>query len=769
MSSDRILAIDVGAGTQDILLWEAGQLWIPMTSYKEGEMKNRKLWIVVTISIATLLLVDVLVLARTGFAPSTAQAQTGAEVGSALPRVITVAKGAIKIRPGATHVTAQEDVAAAPRVCADEIAPLAPFGTLGPVPMQYKQPGYAIEWFVAPGAFNMPQEVMLTPEGEILVEAVRSSTLFHVADDGTVTPLAEDVSGYSGDVDAQGNVYLYNDPAGIVFRVSPSGTVTVVVESPEIQTACSSGFAIAPDENMYVALNPCGPESDLIQITPAGAVTRVAEAISSLVALRTAPDGRFLAASAHAVYELSLDDYSLTLLGDSPGPEPISPSGLAVDDTGNIYFSTGSRSPGGHVYRLDASGQVTLLAEILDNGLSGIEWLTDTGEIVGGQLRQGGLIAVGPDGALREIVPGNGLVTPMGMAFSPCGELAVANDDGEMMILADPAGEVSWFFDYVSFTPPMPFVAFGPDGTLYASEGCPGCPERVIVVSPGETPRPFVDASMPSGLALRADGALLVSETGAERIMQVNTDMSTTVLTEGLDFPQALALNVSGGLYVVTGTGGYPLDDIFTVPGWGDTIVRITPEGDLTTVITLPAVSDLAVGPSGDLFAATVSGGSVVRVMPEGTVSLVVSGFQSARGLAFDLAGNLYVSDEHLNGIARIGGFPQGTLSGVVTGAGGRLVEGVRVIDAEGAPIEGARVQVLSAWPIVVGQVVTTSADGRFSLPAAPRTYTVTVTAEGYEATTLGGIQVIADQETVREVELRRYRQVYLPLVLRDS
>jgi hypothetical protein len=43
---------------------------------------------------------------------------------------------------------------------------------------------------------------------------------------------------------------------------------------------------------------------------------------------------------------------------------------------------------------------------------------------------------------------------------------------------------------------------------------------------------------------------------------------------------------------------------------------------------------------------------------------------------------------------------------------------------------------------------------GRFSLPAAPRTYTVIVTAEGYEATTLEGVEVTADQETVVEIEL---------------
>lgn len=75
----------------------------------------------------------------------------------------------------------------------------------------------------------MPQEVMLAADGELRVEAVRSSTLFRLADDGTVTPLAENVSGYLGDVGTQGKVYLSSSTAGILYHVSPSGTVAVVV------------------------------------------------------------------------------------------------------------------------------------------------------------------------------------------------------------------------------------------------------------------------------------------------------------------------------------------------------------------------------------------------------------------------------------------------------------------------------------------------------------------------------------------------------------
>jgi len=648
------------------------------------------------------------------------------------------------------QVNELEDSSAAERtpslvqVCGDEIASPVPPGTLPSAPVQLAQPGYTAEWFVAPGAFNMPGDVLLTPQGDLLVLAIRNFALFRVAHDGTVATLAE-VYGTVGDVDAQGNVYLHSAPDGTITRVTPDGASSIIVRSPDLESSCDSGFGFGPDGNLYLALNRCDfgemDKADLYQITTRGQIARVADGIPPLLALRTAPDGRFLAgAQGSEIYELSLGDYSLTLLASIPGRTGIAHSGLATDTMGNIYISTGTRSPGGQVYRLDASGAVSLLAEIPGNGLSGIEWLPSTGEIVGVQLQLGALIAVAADGSLREIVPGNGLITPRGMAFSPCGELAVSNEDGGLMALVDPAGTATSFFEYNSFTSPVSFLVFDPEGTLYATEGAPGLPERVISVSPGTSwPMPLIEAARPGGIVRRADGTLLVAETITGRILQINPDGSTATFADGLTRPTALALDGDDNLYVVTGTGGRPLDECH-MPEAGDTIVRFTPEGEATTLAHGSKLAGLAFAPSGDLFAATGWDGGIVRISSDGTITPFADGLQEVTDLAFDLAGNLYASDTVLNGIIRIGGFPQGTLSGTVT-------------DESGAPVEGARVQVLSDWPIVVGQVVATDAGGRFTLSAAPRTYAVIVTADGYEATTLEG-EVTADQEATLEIEL---------------
>jgi len=624
------------------------------------------------------------------------------------------------------------------RVCAEIYLSLAAVETLKAAPVRLAKPGYKAEWFVEPTVFNMPQEVLRTPKGEMFVLNVRSATLFRLSRENKAKPFLTEIYAYLGDVDTQGNIYLHGHPWGIIYRISPNGGKSVVVQSPELHSACDSGFGVGADGNLYLARSRCQDKSDLLQITPKGENKVVAE-VPQLQALRSAPDGRFLAASYDQVYQLSLRDYSLKPLGRNPGKDGISPGGLAVDEKGNIYFSTGSRRSEGEVYKLEPGGKVTLLAKIAQNGISGIEWLPETGEIIGGQLRQGGLIAVAQDGGVREIIPGNGLVSPMGMAFSPCGELAVANDDGGMMALVNQQGAVAWFMDYISFTPPIPCVAFAPDGTMYASEGAPGLkPEGIAIVPPGGEKRTLVDAAMPCGIVRRTDGTLLIAETSAGRITQVKEDGSTFPLVEGLKYPQVLALAGDGSLYA--SVGGKPGEGVFTTPLGGDTVVNITSQGRVNTVAKINDVSAIAVSAEGGVFAAGAD--KIVQISSKGNVSSLASGFKEVRGLAFDLAGNLYVSDTALNGIVRISGFPQGRLAGAV-------------MNASRKPIEGARVQILIEATSVVGRVVLTDRNGKYSVPAAPAIYSVSVSANGYETETISGVQIIKGKETTVEVLLR--------------
>ena len=102
------------------------------------------------------------------------------------------------------------------------------------------------------------------------------------------------------------------------------------------------------------------------------------------------------------------------------------------------------------------------------------------------------------------------------------------------------------------------------------------------------------------------------------------------------------------------------------------------------------------------------------------------------------MPGNLYVADESRNGIVRLGGFPQGVLN-------------CQVADDTGNPLAGARVHVYTDDPLLVGQVVYSDSEGHFSIPAAPRTYTLVVSADGFVTYTQGGITMLEGQEITLE------------------
>ena len=623
-------------------------------------------------------------------------------------------------------------------LCSEAVIDPLPVGAGEAAPVQIAQAGYQAEWFVPPSTFNMPLEVMRTPDGDILVQSVRSSTLYRVSLDGQVSVYTNLISGYLGAVDSKGVAYLYSAPGGVIWRGKAGGWGEEFVRSALLDTPCSSGFGLAPDGNFYVAYNNCGETSALYMISQDGKIFSVNDSIPQLAALGSTPSGRFLAAGGNRVYEISLMDFQLTQLYELPMEDGVAEGGLAFDTDDNIYLSTGAREDSGQLWGISPFGDIQLIAVIPGNGLSGIEWIPETNEILGSQLMQGSLLGVNVEtGAKREIILGNGLVTPMAMGFSTCGSLAVSNDDGGMMALVDPAGGVSRFFSYLSYTPPVPYLAISSENAVYASECAPGLPNGITVMSPGAAePEDFLRDLTPSGIVWREDGGLVVADTLKGQVLGIAADGNRTVLAEGLGFPQALAQDSQGNLYVTV--GGSIISEALPAPFYAQSVLKILPDGSTQTLADVQeGIFGLAVSPAGELYAA--GWGSVMRIDPGGGVTSFASGFEGAVGLAFDLAGNLYVSDHIANGIVRISGFPQGRLE-------------LQVKDGSGAAFTGAYVQVYAVQPAVRGLAARTDEGGTAGFAAAPGVYTAVVFRDGSEIARLQGVEVLGSETT--EVQL---------------
>lgn len=224
--------------------------------------------------------------------------------------------------------------------------------------------------------FRSPHGIKLLPDGSLLI-ADKGSHLIRLAKDGEIRTLAgftfetdargnpvgalvdgeADASMFQSpsavDVDAAGNIYVADTDNHAIRKIDPEGRVTTLAGSPvgapgwrdgrgaSARFYAPSALAVAPNGTVYVAdtLNHA-----IRQITPAGVV-------STLNAFRLRPVEVF-----DGVIEPA-GDFKDGKLSEAWFNEP---SGLALDDKGNLYVSDAGNQ---RIRYIDfAAGTVTTVA-----------------------------------------------------------------------------------------------------------------------------------------------------------------------------------------------------------------------------------------------------------------------------------------------------------------------------------------------------------------------------------------------------------------------
>lgn len=332
-------------------------------------------------------------------------------------------------------------------------------------------------------------------------------------------------------------------------------------------------------------------------------------------------------------------------------------------------------------------------------------------EIEGAETVAGGFngpqgVLVDPEGTLWVIDSGLAGDQELGMLTGPDGEtftammgqtaqiVAVAPDGAQTVVAMLPS--IAMMPDEVSGGARLALL----DGVLYATSGGfiggldverPPLAGAVVRVAEDGTvtevantwafeaannPDGFILESHPYGIAAGPDGWLYVAEAGANDLLRVNPETGDIELVaaftagfpggfpnpnrggavEADPVPTGVSVADDGTVYVAFLTGA-PF-----IPGTAK-VMQVTPGGEVSDFATgLTTLVDLQRGPDGELYAVQFgvfgeqgpdpTTGAIIRVREGDASEVVVSGLPFPTAIAFDEAGNAYVT---VNGVGAPG------------------------------------------------------------------------------------------------------------------
>ncbi len=592
-------------------------------------------------------------------------------------------------------------------------------------------------------SFNSPSGLAVDGSGNIYVADTGNDTIRMIASGGVVTTLAG-TAGSPGSTDGTGSLASFNSPTGIAVSsgtlyVADSGnrTVRMVATGGVVTTLAGiagsagsangaasaatfnspSAVAVDGSGNIFVADSGNDTIREIAATTeavttfagstgvPGGTDGRASAALfNEPTGVAVGPGGIYVADSANDAVRLVSGSTVSTLAGtessgtaNGTGPQArfLSPTGIAVDASGNIYVADPVQSvvravspagavsalAGGSVGSSDGTGPAASFngPRAIAVDATGNLYVADTGNDTIREIAPGGVVTtMAGTAGLAGSADGTGKAarfnSPTGVAVDGSGNVYVADSGNGTIRMITPAGlvttlagtaGVAGYFDAAG--PEAQFdglgqIAADPSGNVYAAENS-GTIRKItgqgvvstvagIYLGLGDTDGApdYAQFNFPQGIAVDGGGNLYVADSGNEVIRMIDPTGTVSTLAGNAGVPGGS--DGQGSAAEFLGPGQIAVDPIgnLYVADTGNHSVRTgsPPHGQPSFTVE-PSTQSVALGASATLTIAAAGNPSPsvqwylngVPIPGATSSSLTVTGASSsAAGSYFAVASN---------------------------------------------------------------------------------------------------------------------------------
>ncbi len=548
-----------------------------------------------------------------------------------------------------------------------KITPAGAVTTLAGSPGHPGPSGDSSDGTGAAAGFFHPTGLAVDGTGNVYVTDSGNGTIRRITPAGAVTTIAG-VVGVGGTTDgtgsgalfdypygvaigASGDLYVTDAGAGTVRKVTPTGSVTTIAGDPGVSGSSDgtgaaarfngpSGIAEDISGNLYIADNR---SNTIRKVTPAGVVTTLAGS----PVVTGSSDGPGAAASFTDPYGVAVDSSGDIVVSDDTTIRVITPGGSVltlsgVESAGAVDGAGGAArffSPTG--LAVDRSGN----AYVADNGNSTIRKVTPAGVVT--TLAGAAGIAGSADGAGA----GAGFNEPTGIAVDASGNVYVADTGNDTIRKVTPGGLVTTLAGAArtvgsadgtgaaaSFKNPYG-VALDGSGNLYVTDSGNYTVRRITpagaVTTFAGTPGMFGTADGtgsaarfggPGGIAADHSGNLFVTDDNTIRMITPAGIVSTLAGAAGV-IGHADGGGAAASFNGPLGVAADGLGNVYVADSGNDTIREVTSAGAVTTIAGIA--------------------GNIGSTDGSGAVAL----FAYPNGVAVDGSGNIYLADNENNSI----------------------------------------------------------------------------------------------------------------------